>query len=136
MAWASPFFLSYSKFFVLKSQELMIGRNACPHAHIHQQLALVRASNLGATIARFLVMSTPFQRTPLTLVGRKYQGKKALKERELSREQTKGGLFYLFSDILCFRKEPFYMILLMNIHLYANELDPRGILMTDALVVG
>lgn len=96
MAWASPFFLSYSKFFVLQSQELMIGRNACPHAHTHQQLALVRASNLGATIARLLVVSTSFQRTLLTLVGRKYQGKKALKERVWSREQEKRGLFYLF----------------------------------------
>lgn len=38
MAWASPFFLSYFKFFVLKSQQLMIGRNACLHTHIHQQL--------------------------------------------------------------------------------------------------
>lgn len=28
------------------------------------------------------------------------------------------------------------MILLMNIHLYANDLNHTGILMTDALVVG
>lgn len=48
-------------------------RNACPHAHSHQQLELVRASNLGASIARFLVMPTPFQRTQLTLVSKKYQ---------------------------------------------------------------
>lgn len=80
-------------------------------------------------------MPTPFQRTPITLVCRKYQGKRSLKERERSREQEKRGPFCLFLDILCFRKEPFYIIFLMNIHLYANDLDHMEILMTVALVM-
>lgn len=73
----------------------MIGRNACLHTHIHQQLGTDKGIKPGGCHNQ-LPSDASSQKTLLTLVDRKYQGKRALKERERSREQGKRGLFYFF----------------------------------------